>query len=183
MKSITKTVIALSLFATVNAEAFEIRTGVMSLSGVDGGYSHTDTEGTETFETFDSTNVLLEIGHYKNTDKEGFGFGWRLGGSYALDTDEWYNGSTAEFGFSIGYSLIRDLDLKGEFGLGLNFLNKHNATLAAYAGIGLDYAIAEHYLVGASVRKFSGFANTHSPAADNYDYAPTAASLYIGYRF
>ena len=166
------------LLATANLNAFEIRTGVMSIDGAAGQYSSNPDK-----RLYDSKNVLLEIGHYKNSDHEGFGFGWRLGGSYAVSNDYWYQGSTAEWGFAIGYSLIRDLDLKGEFGLGFNAVSKSYAALTTYFGVGLDYAIAGHYIVGVSVKKYIGFADTDSPSSNGYTYAPVATSLYLGYRF
>jgi len=183
MRRLTKAVILLSLL-TGSAHAFEMRTGALMFSGAGGGYSYTDSSGhTDYYDSKDSTNLILEIGHYKNSDKKGFGFGWRLGGSYPLDTDEWYEGATAEWGFAIGYTIIEDLDIKGEFGLGLNFINQQNMTVTAYGGIGLDYAIMGHYIVGASLKKYQGLTNSHRPATDDYDYAPTATTIYLGYRF
>ena len=175
-----KSLIAILFLVNLNLSAFEIVTGLKTFSGAGGGY--TNTSGTY-FPSYDTSNLLLQIGHYKNSDKEGWGFGWHLGGSYAYDESKWYYGSNFEFGMAIGYTLLKDLNLKGEFGLGLNFINVNNATIAPYVGAAIDYAIVEHYLVGLSFRKYKGIADTNKPSSDSYDYSPTATTVYLGYRF
>ena len=176
-KTVIRTVTLCVLFLTSSAEAFEIRTGLMSLSGVEGQYSNPPKY------LHDSNNVLFEIGGYTNNDHEGFSFGWRVGGSYALKDGNNYRSSSAETGLSIGYTLVRDLDIKGELGLGWNTVSDRYTALSTYIGLGVDYAIGGHYIFGVAVRKFNGFADTDSPASNGYVYAPVAGILNIGYRF
>ena len=179
-KTVIKTVMLSVLLLVSSAEAFEIRTGLISLSGVEGQYTYSDSS---THYLHDSNNVLLEIGGYTNNDHEGFSFGWRVGGNYALKDGNNYRGSSVETGISIGYTLLKDLDIKGEFGLGWNTVSDRYSALTTYVGLGVDYAIVGHYIFGVAVRKFNDFANRDAPASDSYIYAPVASILNIGYRF
>lgn len=65
----------ITILTASNLEAFEIWTGVMPLPGMDGGCLYSDTQGAKDYAAYDSTNTIFEIGYFKDTYQEEFGFG------------------------------------------------------------------------------------------------------------
>ncbi len=180
MRSAVQTMTIMILLATANVEAFEFRTGVVSSTGKDGEYVY---DG-KTYNSSDSVNILIEIDDYWKINHGKFGWGWRLGGSYPLNTDEWYYGTTLiDAGFAFGYDIIKDLTIKGEIGAGLDYINEDNRIFAMYLGLGLDYILADHYILGVSVRQYEEHMADHWKEDSTYDYTNVKTTLYVGYRF
>ena len=132
-------------------------------------------------------NVGLEIGHYKNTNKEGFGFGWRLAATTPLE-GKWLDGGTAEVGIAPGYTLVENLDLMIEVGLGLHSYNSYDVAFGGYIGAGLSYAAFDHLYLGVSARNWimNATVQTVEDAQGNdmkESYSDLRGTAYLGYRF
>lgn len=163
---------AATLLAT-GAKAFDVRLSYTPMNELDNAVQ--------------TDNVGLEIGHYKNRDKQGFGFGWRL--AVTTPTEEgWTDGGTAEVGIAPGYSIIENLDVKLELGVGLHSYNDYDVAFGAYYGAGIDYAAWDHLVLGLALRQWQMNAQVQTVEDENgddlsYRYSDLRTTAYIGYRF
>jgi len=134
-----------------------------------------------------TNNIGLEIGHYKNRDKQGFGFGWRL--AVTKPTDQaWFDGGTGEVGVAPGYTIIEDLDVKVEAGVGLHSYNSVDVAFGGYVGGEVTYAAWGHMVLGVAVRQW--FMNAQVKTVEDvngndlqYSYNDLRTTAYLGYRF
>ncbi len=134
-----------------------------------------------------TNNVGLEIGHYKNSNKEGFGFGWRLAATKPTDA-AWLDGGTAEVGIAPGYTIVENLDIMLEFGLGLHSYNSYDVAFGGYAGLGVSYAAFNHLYLGVVARNWlmNATVQTVEDSSGNdtkESYSDLRTTAYIGYRF
>ena len=170
--------------ATTSANAFDIKL----IYSMNPGVSWTETNGNSVsqYGVYDTNNIGIEIGHYKNSNKEGFGFGWHLGMSTPVNDEFWNAGTVFELGFAPGYSITEELAIKLE--LAFQFKNGWDKTasnsgeysqanIAGFAyGLSAEYVFGAHYVVGGAVK--------------NYNYAKNefadpvlVPELSIAYRF
>jgi len=157
-KQIVSVVIAVSMLSTT-ANAFDIKLVGSAQKAQSWYYA----EDKNTFTTLDTTNIGLEIGHYKNTNLEGFGFGWHVGVSMPTDSNA-LAGETFEVGIAPGYSITKELVLKAELGVGLKTGRRTKPTvdgglvedsflfIGPYYGGSVEYVIADHYVLGAAAK-------------------------------
>ncbi len=153
--TLTKASIVLCLLAT-SANAFDIKL-TYSQQG-DASRYH---EGTaSTYSMTATNNVGLSIGHYKNTNHEGFGFGWTLGASFPTSMD-FRDGGTAEIGIAPGYSITKELALKVDLGFGTrqgvaidDTSIESQAIGGVYYGASVEYVFVDHLVVGGSLHNW-----------------------------
>jgi len=132
-------------------------------------------------------NIGLELGHYINKDKQGFGLGWRAAVTTPIQ-DDWLNGGTAEGGIAPGYTLLPELNLKAEFGIGMTSYNSYEVGIGAYVGAGLDYVLFKHMVLGIAVRNWFMNAKVKQMVGGyeedvTVSYSDMRSTAYIGYRF
>lgn len=133
--------------------------------------------------TLDTQMIGLEIGHYKNSNHEGFGFGWHIGAAYPVG-EEFSDAGTIDLGIAPGYSITRNFAVKLEFGIGSKrgFELKDNKLssvplLYGLYGLSAEYVFVNHLVVGAEV-KFREYVDS-----DSFGVAKATPGISVAYRF
>lgn len=180
------TTITLSTLVATSANAFDIKLNYTQQP--DATWTYVDSGVVNNLYSAEKTNNIgLEIGHYKNTDKQGFGFGWHIGASVPTSFD-FEEGGTIELGIAPGYTIIPNLTTKIELGLGsrkgwavnYDFSGTTSGTedfLGIYYGLSAEYVIADHLILGIAAKNWSYSAGNGLSSS----YLVPEAS--IGYRF
>ena len=184
---IVTTAVASALLAS-SANAFDITLGG---SLQEGKTWRTDATSTTAYNTADTTNIEIRVGHYKNSNREGFGFGWHVGASVPTDFD-FDNGGTFDIGIAPGYSITKELALKIELGLGYKkglttgyengfisygYYEKNEGYLALIYGLSAEYVFSESYIVGGAIKMWN------YSAGNGLSDGAFIPELSIGYRF
>lgn len=145
----------------VSANAFDIKLNYTQQPDV--AWTNTSNGVIEdAYSTEKTNNIGLEIGHYKNTDKQGFGFGWHIGVSVPTSFD-FEEGGTIELGIAPGYTIVKNLTAKIELGLGsrkgwavnYDFSGTTSGAedfLGIYYGLSAEYVVADHLVLGAAAK-------------------------------
>ncbi len=185
--SFTKIALAMVITGLVstNANAFDVKL----ITSVQNAHTWTsDNPDNNVYSTPDSTNVGIEIGHYKNSDKKGLGFGWHVGAS--IPTGFEYNkGGAFDIGIAPGYSITEELALKLEIGLGFKnglttgvdsitgFYAKDEAYISLIYGASVEYVFSDHYVVGGAAKMW------HYSAGDGTSEGNLIPEISVAYRF
>lgn len=184
---ITMALFSILLLASA-AQAFDIKLSYSKLSEINytDYYNGVDHKPMHNYYAQETDNIGLEVSHYKNRDKQGFGFGWRVAGTVPTSY-EFDDGGTIEVGIAPGYSLMEELALKIELGFGIrkSFTTNYDSydssiekiysddMAGIYYGLSLEYIVIEHIFLGVAVRNWVY-------ATDQESLIPEAS---IGYRF
>ena len=173
---------------STNANAFDVKliTSVQSAqTWVGDNPNNTDND---VYNTPDTTNVGIEFGHYKNSNKEGFGFGWHIGASIPTDF-EYSKGGTFDIGIAPGYSITEELALKLELGLGFKngvtsgtdshtgFYVKDEGYISIIYGASMEYVFADHYVLGGAAKMW------HYSAGNGTSDGTLVPEISVAYRF
>ncbi len=132
-------------------------------------------------------NVGLEIGHYIDNDKQGFGMSWRVAVTSPTDF-KWLEGGTVETGIAPGYTIVENLVTKLELGFGLHTYDSYGTAGGFYYGGSINYTAWDHLLLGLAVRQWKMYADVYTGEDGtgeelSYNYTDTRTTAYIGYRF
>ena len=169
---VTKMVLLFGVM-TSSAHAFDVKLIYSMNPGTEWSYT-SDTGSITNYGIYKSYNLGIEIGYYKNKDKQGFGFGWHLGTSFPTSYDFWEAGTVFELGFAPGYSITEELAVKLE--LSFQFKNgwKEGASASERAqdsmagfgyGLSAEYVFADHYVLGGAVKNYEYYAQEGSSSA------------------